>query len=140
MTLSAVSYRLSGLRSRSGCFGGVGSAIGLALALAGCAEYRAAIDTATELSIESKRYYNDKQARVLVAALCDVTIGAWGRMENPALRDSLMQVCDPAAARSPLSPATLDLLRTIIAVEGQRLGAAAPAGDPLAGLAPLPAD
>lgn len=75
--------------------------------LAGCAEFR----SVGSLAIEQRRVANDMQARATMAAVCDLSIGAFYRELTFAERVLAAQVCGgepliPNAPRTPLGSRT----------------------------------
>ena len=61
--------------------------LALAASIAGCslapggAQAERAVETVIDTGINDRRAYNDKKAEVLPALACDISVGAYGRME-----------------------------------------------------------
>jgi hypothetical protein len=65
-----------------------------------------AIDTAVDTGIEDRKAYNDKKATTIIAATCDVSIGAFYRLANTTQQKALAMLCsglEPAVAPPSLT-------------------------------------
>lgn len=52
-----------------------------------------AFDTVIETGVEDRMSYNDKKAAVLSLALCDISIGAYGRMQDGDVKRGVGLIC-----------------------------------------------
>ncbi len=75
-------------------------------ALTGCAQQLATVQAFGAAAIESKRQLNDMRARAIMAATCDISLGAYFRELSEVERKYAALVCggqfpDPATPASP---------------------------------------
>lgn len=74
--------------------------LGLSLcALAGCTaapfgdKATKAIDTLIDTGISDRKHYNDKKGEVLTVLPCDISLGAYYRMDNTVKQEALQMLC-----------------------------------------------
>lgn len=68
-------------------------------------QVKAVVDTAIDTGIEDRKAFNDKKASTLLALPCDISIGAYYRMENAVQQEALTMLCSgkrPGEAPPPL--------------------------------------
>ena len=84
----------------------------LALTLAGCSlapfgdKVETAVTTAVETGIDDRKAYNDKKAETLLELPCDISVGAYYRMQNSVQQEALTMLCSgkrPAEPNPPLA-------------------------------------
>lgn len=74
-------------------------AITLVLPIAGCsilpygAQVKAIADQAAVTAVKDRRAFNDQKLELSLAAVCDNSLGAVLRLENPRARDGLFAIC-----------------------------------------------
>jgi hypothetical protein len=79
----------------------------LVLLVGGCsmapfyAQIKAAGDQAIETAIEDRQDYNDKKVKTLTTLPCDISIGAYYRMDNTTNQKALTMLC---SGREPDEP------------------------------------
>lgn len=69
------------------------SALLCALLLSGCASQLSAIQRLGAEAIESRRRMNDMEARAIMAATCDISVGALFRELSPLERRYVALIC-----------------------------------------------
>lgn len=52
-----------------------------------------AVDSAIERGVEDRMHYNDQKRELLVKLPCDISIGAFYRIENPVHQEALTMLC-----------------------------------------------
>lgn len=71
----------------------------LAGGLGGCSlapggeKVQAAIDSAVATGLEDRRAYNDRKAETLLVLPCDISIGAYYRIDNAVKQKALQELC-----------------------------------------------
>ncbi len=65
----------------------------IASVLSGCAQQLATIQAAGAAAIEAKRQINDMKARAIMAATCDISLGAYFRELSDVERKYAALVC-----------------------------------------------
>jgi hypothetical protein len=61
-----------------------------------------AIETAIDTGLEDRAAYNDKKASALLVLPCDISIGAYYRIENSVQQEALTMLC---SGKRPGEPA-----------------------------------
>jgi hypothetical protein len=81
-------------------------------AVSGCSlapfgdKVKVAVDTAIDTGIEDRKAYNDKKAGTLLELPCDISVGAYYRMQNSVQQEALTMLCSgkrPAEPNPPLA-------------------------------------
>ena len=120
-------------RSLRHVFLGLSAALLAAVSLAGCSlapggeKVQAAIDTAVETGIRDRMAYNDKKADTLLVLPCDISIGAYYRMQNSVQQEALTMLCSGKRANEPV-PALVTTGSDLVPLQG--LEEPAPVGPP----------
>ncbi len=63
-----------------------------------------AIETAILTGIEDRKAYNDKKASTLLVLPCDISVGAYYRMENSVQQEALTMLCSGKRPGEPAPP------------------------------------
>lgn len=70
-----------------------------AIFLSGCslapngAQIEAIVDQAVDSAIQDRRAFNDKKADTLLVLPCDISIGAYYRLQNSVQQEALSMLC-----------------------------------------------
>lgn len=70
--------------------------------LSGCSlspfysQVRASIDQAVEQAVEDRMHYNDQKGETILKLPCDLSVGAYYRLENPNHQKAVDLLCKPA--------------------------------------------
>lgn len=73
--------------------------VAIALTVGGCSltpgggQIQQAIVTAVDAGTEDRKAYNDTKARTIIAATCDISLGAFYRLGNTAWQEALAMLC-----------------------------------------------
>lgn len=63
------------------------------LLLSGCAEYLTAAGALETQAINDRQRYNDGKAAAVVAATCDISLGALARMPDGSVKCGIAAIC-----------------------------------------------
>lgn len=63
-----------------------------------------AVETAIDTGIEDRKAYNDQKASMLLVLPCDISIGAYYRMENSVQQEALTMLCSGKLPGEPAPP------------------------------------
>lgn len=62
--------------------------------LSGCTEYLVAAGAVEAQAIRDRQMYNDGKAVAIARTTCDISVGAFSRMQTGAVKCGIGQICD----------------------------------------------